>query len=66
MRKILCWFGIHRWRKVPDPRNRRRRLRAFERRVYRLKNLPSDIAQAIKASKMDATHEHLNALLDEK
>ena len=43
-----------------------RRLREFERRVYRLKELPADIAKALKAAKMDASHDHLNALLDEK
>lgn len=42
------------------------RLRAFVRRVYRLKNLPPRLAEAIKASKMDQRHDHLNALLDEK
>jgi PHD/YefM family antitoxin component YafN of YafNO toxin-antitoxin module len=42
------------------------RLRAFKRRVYRLKDLPPEIADAIKASKMDPAHDHLNALLDEK
>ena len=42
------------------------RLRAFERRVYSLKDLPREIAEAIKNSKMDPAHDHLNALLDEK
>lgn len=42
------------------------RLRAFERRVYRIKDLPKDVFEAIKASKMDPKHDHLNALLDEK
>ncbi len=42
------------------------RLRAFERRVHRIKDLPAQIAAAIKASRMDATHEHLNALLDDE
>lgn len=42
------------------------RLRAFERKVYRIKNLPPELAKAIKASKMDSRHEHLNALLDER
>ena len=41
------------------------RLRQFERRVYRLKELPREIAEAIMSSKMDAKHDHLNALLDE-
>jgi len=43
-----------------------RRLREFERRVYRLKGLPKKIVEAIKASKMDPAHDHLNALLDDK
>ncbi|HZD53063.1 MAG TPA: hypothetical protein VE175_08450 [Woeseiaceae bacterium] len=43
-----------------------RRLREFERRVYRLKGLPKEIFEAIKASRMDAAHDHLNALLEEK
>jgi PHD/YefM family antitoxin component YafN of YafNO toxin-antitoxin module len=43
-----------------------RRLREFERRVYRLKNLPKEIAEAIKAAKMDSAHSHLNALLEDK
>jgi PHD/YefM family antitoxin component YafN of YafNO toxin-antitoxin module len=43
-----------------------RRLREFERRVYRLKGLPKEIAEAIKASRMDASQDHLNALLEEK
>jgi PHD/YefM family antitoxin component YafN of YafNO toxin-antitoxin module len=46
--------------------NELQRLRAFERRVYRIKQLPTEIADAIKASKMDPAHDHLNALLDEK
>lgn len=43
-----------------------RRLREFERRVYRLKELPADVLAAIKSARMDASHDHLNALLDEK
>ena len=43
-----------------------RRLREFERRVYRLKDLPTEIVQAIKTARMDPAHDHLNALLDEK
>jgi PHD/YefM family antitoxin component YafN of YafNO toxin-antitoxin module len=39
------------------------RLRAFERRVYRIEELPENIAQAISEAKMDPKHEHLNALL---
>src|SRR5262245_50467178 len=38
------------------------RLRAFERRVYKIKDLPPTLAKAIKASKMSAEHDHLNAL----
>jgi prevent-host-death family protein len=40
------------------------RLRAFERRVHRIEELPENIAQAITESTMDPKHEHLNALLD--
>ena len=40
------------------------RLRAYERRVYRIEELPEDVVQAISASRMDRKHEHLNALLD--
>ena len=43
-----------------------RRLREFERRVYRLKELPKEIAEAIKSAKMDSSHDHLNALLEDK
>ena len=43
-----------------------RRLRKFERRVYRLKGLPKEISEAIKTARMDASHDHLNALLEEK
>jgi len=42
------------------------RLRAFERRVFRIKELPAEIADAIKASKMDPAHDDLNALLEDK
>ena len=42
------------------------RLRAFQRRVYRIKSLPPAIAKAIKDSKMDSAHEHLNHLMDDK
>jgi hypothetical protein len=42
------------------------RLRAFERRVHRIKEMPTELAEAIKASRMKPAHEHLNALLDEK
>jgi prevent-host-death family protein len=40
------------------------RLRAFERRVHRIEDLPENIVQAISESTMDPTHEHLHALLD--
>lgn len=43
-----------------------RRLRAFERRVYRLKGLPKNVLESIKNAHMDASHDHLNALLDDK
>ncbi|HTY48792.1 MAG TPA: hypothetical protein VMB48_03775 [Steroidobacteraceae bacterium] len=43
-----------------------RRLREFERRVYRLKGLPKEIVRAIKTARMDPSHDHLNALLDDK
>lgn len=43
-----------------------RRLREFERRVFRLKGLPKEIAEAIKAAKMDSGHDHLNVLLEDK
>jgi hypothetical protein len=33
------------------------------RRVYRFSELPMAMAAAIKASKMDASHDHLNAPL---
>lgn len=42
-----------------------RRLRAFERRVYGIKDLPEEIAETIKGAKMNPAHDHLNALLDE-
>ena len=42
-----------------------RRLRAFERRVLRVKDLPSELVDAIKASKMAPGQEHLNKLLDD-
>lgn len=41
------------------------RLRAFERRVHRIKDLPVEIAEAIQGSKMNPTHDHLNAMLDD-
>ena len=42
------------------------RLRAFERRAYRIADLPAEIANAIEGSKMSPAHGHLNELLDEK
>lgn len=41
------------------------RLRAFERQVYRLDDLPAEIAEAIKVARMDPAHNHLNDLLDD-
>jgi PHD/YefM family antitoxin component YafN of YafNO toxin-antitoxin module len=43
-----------------------RRLRAFERRVHGIKDMPSEIAEAIEASRMKSDHDHLNELLDEE
>ena len=42
------------------------RLRAFERRVHRINDLPAEIADAIEGAKMSPSHDHLNKLLDEK
>lgn len=42
------------------------RLRAYERSVYRIEDLPEEVAAAISSAKMDPKHDHLNALLDEK
>lgn len=39
------------------------RLRALERRVYRIGELPTGIADAIERSEMNPAHDHLNALL---
>lgn len=41
------------------------RLRAYERRAYRIEDLPDDVFEAIVNAKMDPRHDHLNALLDE-
>ncbi len=41
------------------------RLRAFKRRVYRLGNLPSEIADAIESARMDPANDHLNELLND-
>ena len=43
-----------------------KRLCKFERRVFRLKDLPPDVAAAIEGSKMDSAHDPLNALLEEE
>jgi prevent-host-death family protein len=42
------------------------RLRAFERRVHRINDLPAEIVAAIEGSKVSPGHDHLNELLDEK
>ena len=42
------------------------RLRALERRAYRLSELPVEVADAIEASKMNPAHDHLNDLLKEQ
>jgi hypothetical protein len=41
-------------------------LRALERRVHRINDLPAEIADAIEGLKMNPAHDHLNALLEEK
>jgi PHD/YefM family antitoxin component YafN of YafNO toxin-antitoxin module len=41
------------------------RLRALERRAYRLNELPVETADAIEAARMNPAHEHLNDLLKE-
>jgi Antitoxin Phd_YefM, type II toxin-antitoxin system len=40
-------------------------LQPLERRVRRITDLPPEIAEAIQMAKMNAAHDHLNALLDE-
>ena len=35
-------------------------------RVYAIGEVPRELAEAIKASKMDPAHDHLNALMEEK
>ena len=40
------------------------RLRAFERQVFRLDDLPAEIADAIEVARMDPAHNYLNDLLD--
>lgn len=42
------------------------RLRALERRVYGVEELLQEVAEAIEKSKMDPSHSHLDAHLDEK
>jgi hypothetical protein len=42
------------------------RLRALERRVYRLSELPADIADEIEAARMNPAHDHLIDLLNDK
>jgi prevent-host-death family protein len=42
------------------------RLRAFERRVHRINDVPAEIGDAIEGSKMSPAHDHLNELLVEK
>jgi len=41
------------------------RLRAFERRAYRVADLPPELVNAIESSQMDSRHEQLNALHDD-
>ncbi|MEX2123232.1 MAG: hypothetical protein WD795_05030 [Woeseia sp.] len=42
------------------------RLRALERRAYRLDELPREIAEGIATAKMSPAHEHLNSLPNEE
>ena len=42
------------------------RLRAMERRAYRLGELPRDLIEAIVTARMDSKHDDLNRLLTEK
>lgn len=41
------------------------RLRAYQRRAYRIEELPGEVFEAIMDARMDPRHDHLNALLDE-
>lgn len=41
------------------------RLRAYERRAYRIEDVPDEVFEAITTATMDPRHEHLNRLLDE-
>jgi len=45
--------------------NEYQRLKAYARRAYHVSELPDDLADAIEAATMDATHDHLDRLLDE-
>lgn len=42
------------------------RLRALERRAYRLNELPREIIESIAAAKMSSGHDHLNSLMTDK
>jgi prevent-host-death family protein len=42
------------------------RLRALERRAYRINELPTELANAIETARMSPTHDHLNDLLKEE
>jgi PHD/YefM family antitoxin component YafN of YafNO toxin-antitoxin module len=44
--------------------NELQRLRKFERRVYKLKDLPDNLVKAIKSAKMNPAHDHLNKLVE--
>jgi PHD/YefM family antitoxin component YafN of YafNO toxin-antitoxin module len=41
------------------------RLRALERRAYRISELPTEIADAVENAAMSPAHDHLNDLLKE-
>jgi PHD/YefM family antitoxin component YafN of YafNO toxin-antitoxin module len=41
------------------------RLRAHERRAYRIEDLPADVFEEIVKARMDSRHDHLNKLLEE-
>jgi PHD/YefM family antitoxin component YafN of YafNO toxin-antitoxin module len=40
------------------------RLRALERRAYRLNELPAEIADAIEVARMNPAHDYLNELME--
>lgn len=42
------------------------RLRALERRAYRIAELPTELADAIETARMSPAHDHLNDLLKEE